>query len=195
MKRFDLLPKITLLVWIAIVAQGCQKAGPVEPADGSTKQAPAFIKLPKNNALHKIISVTKTIYAQSGGELKLNYDYGEGAKKVNIDVSLKFEPGSVSRDVDITLSVDDAVLMTTIDLSFAPEGLVFLKPAILDVNAQGLDLSGIPPGANINLYYFNKQTGTWEQIPTRRISVNISNGQLQCKDGEIPHFSRYAFGY
>jgi hypothetical protein len=192
MKRFAVVPMLVFLISVLIWGAGCQNAGPVEPASMSASQTPQFIALPKNNSLHKLISATEVITPQNGGTLRLNYDYGSGTSRVNIDISLNFPSGAVTENTAVTLTVDDAVLMTNIDLSFGPQ-MKFLKPGLLDVNAKGLDLSGVPSNATVRFYYYNN--GAWEEIPVKRISVDLSQGKVECRDGEISHFSRYAFGF
>ena len=193
MKAFNLVSRLTLLVWIAVIGFGCQKNGPVETADVVKGQAPQFIKLPQSDGLQKPITVTARITKDQGGELKLHYKHDEGSKELDVNMKLNFPKDAVSADLDVSMTIDDEVLMTTVDISFAPHGIQFLRPAILDVNAAGLDLSGVPANAKISLYYNNN--GVWEEVQIKKVKVDLEEGKVKLKDGEIKHFSQYAFGY
>ena len=193
MKPFKLVSRLTLLVWIAVIGFGCQKNGPVETADVVKGQAPQFIKLPQSDGLQKPITVTARITKDKGGELRLQYEHGEGSNELDVDMKLKFPKDAVSADLDVSMTIDDEVLMTTVDISFAPHGIQFLRPAILDVDAKGLDLSGVPVNAKITLYYSNN--GVWEEVEVKKVEIDLADGEVELEDGEIKHFSRYAFGY
>ena len=198
MKPFDLASRLAVMVLIAAIGIGCQKNGPVETADVVKGQAPQFIKLPQNpegNTLNKIISASQLITAKDGGEVILDYKYAAGTfGEVAIKATLKFLPGSVSKDLQVTLSVDDEVLLTRVDLSFDPHGAYFLKPAILDVEAKGVDLSGVS-AERLKVYYENQVTNQWDVIPTKEIIVKTHEGYVKCIEASLEHFSRYAFGY
>jgi hypothetical protein len=81
----------------------------------------------------------------------------------------------------------------TLTFDFNPDGISFTKPASLDVYARGLNLWGIPPWKKVKLFYISN--GELVEMKTSRISVNPWFGELSCENGDIPHFSRYAFGY
>jgi hypothetical protein len=91
------------------------------------------------------------------------------------------------------MSLDDQVLQSNVDLTFGPHGTTFLKPALLDVNVSGMDLSGLNPRDRVYLWYVDT-TGTWIRMDAKRVDVDVKKGQLRCQDGKLPHFSAYAFG-
>lgn len=185
---------IFLLAGFFLLLVGCTDfENPMGVEDIAQPNELNFLTLPDPGAFFKTLEATATITPQTGGELKLSYSQGQGKDKVDIDITLRFDPGSVSEDIEVTLSVDQDILMTNIDIKFGPSGTEFLKPAKLSVNAKGLDLSGVPADANISLYYDNN--GTWEEVEANMVRHNVDLGQLQCANGKIPHFSRYAFAF
>jgi len=185
---------IFLLAGFLLLLGGCSDfENPVGADERVQVEELNFLGLPDPGALFKTMEATATISPQTGGELNLNYSQGQGSEKVDIDISLRFDPGSVSEEIEVSMSVDQNILMTNIDIQFGPSGSVFLKPANLSVNARGLDLSDVPEDAEITLYYDND--GEWEEISANMVRHNVKLGQLQCVNGKIPHFSRYAFAF
>ncbi len=189
-KSFSFIILAGLLVFFV----GCSDfENPIGVEEKAESKELNFLNLPDPGVLFKTMETSTTISPQTGGELKLEYSQGQGNDKVDINITLRFEPGSVSEDIKVSMSVDQDILMTNIDITFGPSGSEFLKPAKLSVNTRGLDLSGVPSDAEISLYYDNN--GKWEEISSNMIRHNVDLGQLQCVNGEIPHFSRYAFAF
>jgi hypothetical protein len=137
-------------------------------------------------------SSTSYITSSSGGQVRVSYSYTSILRKlVRISATLSIPPGAIDKDRYITMSLDDKY----VGLKFKPGGLKFNIPAKLDFNATGLDLSVVPFGAQLSLYYVNDFGSATEKEKAKKISANAFYGSLVCDDGEIPHFSRYAFGY
>ena len=186
------------LLGLVIFSPGCQNDGPVGvQTDPAAAQEPAFITLPANMSLQKTIGDTALITPQHGGELKLNYKYKYVAstgvqKELNVTMSLKFPQGAVDDSLVVSLRMDDQVLRSSVDITFNPHGSTFLKPAILDVDVKGMDVAGFSPNDSIWLYYYDN--GTWVKMVAKKIDFNFNNGEIKCNDGQLPHFSRYAFG-
>jgi len=191
MKLFNFAGRAVVMVWLLIAGMACEKIGPVEPIDTPTAQAPHIIKLiDANSALQKTITASAPITVNDGGTLTLKFK-GKGGE--GIDLSLAFSPGTVSQDFTASVSVDDKDMGTTME--FGPSPTSFSRPAILDFYATGIDFGKLPRNATIKLYYYNSDTGQWEPMNAGSITWDIRQGWLKCEDGEIPHFSRYAFGY
>lgn len=137
-------------------------------------------------------SSTSYITSSSGGKVSVTYSYTSILRKLfRVTATLSVPPGAIDKDTYVTMSVDDKYLA----LKFKPSGLKFNIPAELDFNATGLDLSILPFGAPISLYYVNDYGVMTEKENAESISANRFYGSVVCNDGEIPHFSRYAFGY
>jgi hypothetical protein len=185
MRIFKAVTRLALAASIGILGLGCDKAGPVETADALKAEGPQLIKLPSSNALRKSVSVTKRITVRDGGTVQLT-SFGWG---LYVSASLTFQKWAVSRDVDITMTMDDQ----TLSFDFGPDGISFSKPAMLDVYARGLYLFGIPPGKKVKLFYIENDQSV--EMNAKKISFNAWTGELSCDNGEISHFSRYAFGY
>jgi len=176
------------------------------PVESSTYQPPGkapkiaedqevkFIQLPEGNGLRKIVSATGLVTAKRGGTITLQHRVGFA----RIWMTLTFPRGAVQEDTYVTMSLDDEVLATTIEVSFGPTGTSFLKPGNLDVLATSLDLSYLPSSGfhsdNVALLWYNPATGLWEKMEADYIFVSTRLGMLICNNGKIPHFSRYAFG-
>ncbi|MEK9136255.1 MAG: hypothetical protein AAB393_03965 [Bacteroidota bacterium] len=176
---------------------GCQSDSPVAPSNSeAVGQQPQFLKLPKNLSLARMVADTALITPERGGKLELdfNYDYVNNGVTRNLDVkmTLTFPNYAVTDTLVAMMTVDDEVLRSNIDLTFGPHGSTFLRPALLDVDIRGIDLSGLGPNDRVYLWY--NDNGTWVRMDSQRIIVDVSRGWLKCIDGELPHFSAYAFG-
>lgn len=107
------------------------------------------------------------------------------------DVSLEVLPGSIEQDTEIEISLETTELVGGVAVTFQPHGTIFSTPALLNVEARGVDLSGTNPDA-INIYYDNQDTGQWEQMVCDDIIVDVNAGTVKVINARLPHFSRYA---
>jgi hypothetical protein len=137
----------------------------------------------------RTVSVTQHIVASQGGTISISYAYWTLLGKCSRDASLTIPPRALDTDMDITVALDSAV----VGVRFAPEGLVFKTPALLNFSSKGLDLTNVLSGTVYSLYY-DSETGLYQQESCNRLATNVLNGSIGCANGEIPHFSRYAFG-
>jgi len=137
-------------------------------------------------------STQSMVTAQSGGTLNLNCKYSTFLifKFVTISSTFTVDPGAITRDQLITMTLDK----TNMGFDFDPQGLQFSKPAHLSCTATGLDLSSVPSGTSVELFYCNTN-GTYEEIPSGSISYDVATGTVTCSNAQISHFSQYAFGY
>ena len=186
MKSFTMALAVLALAAMNMVGCG-DKIGPLESAP--VKQSPQMITLPGPVGLQKIIPVSRLITADSGGTVHLSYDNGQVQTHFTIDASLVFAPHAVDRDVVITMSLDDSLLV----LNFNP-AMAFNIPAELQVKAVGLNLSGAASSAGYKLFWYDPHAGTWVEMPAQSITVAPAVGSLECINGTIPHFSQYGFG-
>ncbi|HYQ87716.1 MAG TPA: hypothetical protein VES59_10785 [Bacteroidota bacterium] len=186
MKMFTMV--LAVLGLVAMNMTGCgEKGSPLESA--APKKSPQMIALPGPVALNKIIPVSRLIKADSGGTVTLSYDNGQVQKHFTIDASLVFAPHAVDRDVVVTMSLDDSLLV----LNFNP-AMAFNIPAELQVKASGLSLSATAASAGYKLFWYDPLTSTWVEMPAQSITVAPAAGSLECINGRIPHFSQYGFG-
>ncbi len=107
------------------------------------------------------------------------------------DVSLEILPNAIEQDTEIEISLETTELVGGVAVTFQPHGTIFTTPAILNVEARGVDFSGIDPGA-INIYYDNQETGQWEAMLRDDIIVDVNAGTIKVINALLPHFSRYA---
>jgi hypothetical protein len=137
-------------------------------------------------------SSTALITSRYGGRVRVDYSYFSiFGKKVNVSATFTVPPGAIDKDTYVTMSIDDKY----IGLKFKPGGLKFKVPAELDLSASGLDLSALPFGKSVSLYYVDLLSGTFEKVHTSGVSAGKFQGTVVCNNAQINHFSRYAFGY
>lgn len=159
----------------------------------STNCAITLIPLPR--ALWNIgqgTSTTGLITRSSGGKLSANYSYMSVlGKKVTVSATFTVPPGAVNQDTYVTMSFNTL----NVGVDFIPNGLRFNVPAELDFSASGLDIASLPLGVPVSLWFVNLYPWMFEKQNALSISTNKWYGTLVCKDAQIKHFSRYAFGY
>ena len=66
-------------------------------------------------------------------------------------------------------------------------------PAMLDFTSRGLDLRNLLYGTTFDLYWDGENGVYARQITTKSLTIQLL-GSISCLKGQIPHFSRYAFG-
>jgi hypothetical protein len=138
--------------------------------------------------------LNKVLQAQKIKKDKIKDEYKMNLGQIGVKIKFKVMPGSVTEDLEISISTDDEELAGNIFLAFGPHGTDFNPPAILDIEVSGLDLSGWSDDKNhaINIFYVSE--GDWEVMKSKKIIVKKNEGYLKIKGAELPHFSRYAIG-
>lgn len=162
------------------------------------KQGLRFIQVPASSkdvqSLSKRGTCTKYAEVEKYTYLSIAYKYkADNGNDIEANVSLTIQPNSLEEDQWLTMSFTDKYLVGTVDLTFGPHGTSFLKPALLNVTATGMDFNGLTANDKIALMYFNESTGNWEAVPTESIEWDINSGYFKCINGQLPHFSRYGF--
>jgi hypothetical protein len=189
-KQFTSFVLAILFGWLL----GCN-SNPVQGPDQNSNQvSPAgqqvqLLELPASAgmSLAKISSAGQWIRAKSGGDVEID----EHFRGVAVSVTLSIPRKALSDDQYISMTLDDSKLK----IDFDPNGLQFNVPAELSYTATGLDLSSLPAGAEIKLYYCNQKKGTFEEMYSASITYDRKSGTITCVNADIPHFSIYAFGY
>lgn len=183
---------VILLGW----TQGCNN-NPVQAPDqtSSTGQHIQLLDAPRTSggALSKKYRTGDWFSTESGGELKISARFNTnnqfGTSTLNATFTLP--ANALKADSYIAMTFNDYKLQ----IQFNPHGLQFNVPAKLTYTATGIDLSSLPDGAEIKLYYVNEDSGSFEEMHSGTITYDKALGTISCVDGEIPHFSEYAFGY
>jgi len=209
MKKLLLFPVLLVMVLVT----GCQKeesiSGPANSSAVTSVSKPAWLTAAEKQGL-KLINfktqssetvslekmVSKTVWGTVKGGAYLGLSYRSAGKygMTTADVSLNILPNALQKDMSITMSFDGEYMMSDVDLTFGPHGTQFLRPALLNVIATGLDLSAYPKGmTNLYLWYYNETTGVWEKMNSDFAYIDANNGILICCNGYLPHFSRYGF--
>lgn len=194
------MKKLFLILAIAgLIFSGCDNpgAGITDPASSNeTLQAGELpvIKLPASLTplpMHKKISCMIT--PESGGVIHYDYTYNSSSGKVKVDIQLRFQPGSVADTLLISAEINLNELSGDLSMNFGPSPTQFSKPALITVNAAGLDSAGIPKDPQkIKLVYID-DNGNIVPTTTKKISIDLKKGEIKIQEGELPHFSRYAF--
>lgn len=181
---------------LILSAGGCTDTPPLAPAKTASGEGGLqFVSLGKGSAsLKKVVQVTEWVSHRDGGQLTLQYIAQRNGNPIQVVVTLNVLPHTISQDAQLTLSLDDEALVGNVDLSFAPHGITFSQPALLSIQAKGLDLSMVDP-EKIDIYYDNPESGQWEQMERKRVVVKQSQGVIHVVLAEIPHFSRYAVAW
>ncbi len=121
-------------------------------------------------------------------------DYkGDQHGELEVKITFKVFDNTISEDAWLKLRMNDGVLSGDVDAEFQPHGITFSKPAVFNIEAKYVDLTGVNP-STVALYYVN-DNGEWEKMKTEEISVKIDDGIIKIMDAEIPHFSRYAVAW
>jgi len=191
---------LTIFLGILVLLVGCENfenpvTGPELTAiEESQTQELNFVGLPQADGLFKTSETSATITPETGGKLDLNYSFGQGKERVQVQATLQFTPGSVSEDVEVSMELltGSGELM----FDFKESGTEFLKPGRFSVDARGLDLKDADEESEVRLvYYTGNDWEVEEEIEPLMIRYNDKNDQLQCVNAPIHHFSRYAFAF
>lgn len=127
------------------------------------------------NKLHDLTSYV--------GELELFY----------CRVTLNIPAGSISEDAEVSLSLETSEILGGVSVTFNPHGTTFNSSALLNVEAYGVDFTGVNPN-DVNVFYDNPNTGVWELMQSENITIDVNTGYINVVNAELPHFSRYAIG-
>jgi hypothetical protein len=138
-------------------------------------------------SLAKKSSTSDWVSANLGGYLEIREQF----KGVRVFATLSIPRRGLNRDQYISMTLNDQ----EVKFDFNPDGLQFNKPAMLNFRYTGLDLSSVPVGADLKLYYLNEKKGTLEEMHAESITYDTASGTVTCVNAEIPHFCIYAFGY
>ena len=163
-------------------------------------QGVKILSLPPSTekSLDKRTEVTKYVYFNRASNLSIYDSYKSNNHFVVIIANLTILPYSLEKSTWITMGFASDYLVTNVtlgpvDMNFGPDGITFKKPALFNLVAYGLDLTGWSEGDNLQLACFNENTQLWEAVPSQKIMFNVKTGFLQCVNGQLSHFSRYGF--
>jgi hypothetical protein len=137
----------------------------------------------------KLMSSGHWITTEHGGVVSVNYSYKtRNHRPFSIHMTLSFEPGTVKKDMYVVMSLEGNDLV----VNFDPDGSIFNKPALLDADIRGLDLSDVPKDSKAELFYMSG--GSYEKIDAP-VHADLDEGTLSCDGAPIKHFSIYGFGF
>jgi len=147
-----------------------------------------------------LVTTSKRIYARFGGTVVLKGAYPRTVysymyRTVRVDtvhyyLAITFGPGDLPSDQTITITFDKSSFAYNADVQFGPSGLVFANPALLTLRADNVNISRYATQVYLN-YWDN---GTWTRTPYSWGTCRPGANGMVYAQGEVPHFSRYAFG-
>lgn len=169
---------------LGLLAVGCSQNSPLAPTTAGFEANAAPNKpgtsTPTANEyatreFYTVVNGSTAVIGPGGGTLNISFDDGAGA-------TFAVPPLSLKRDVLITAqpSVVQAAAGPMYVFDFSPDGLRFLRPAILTLDADFV------PGQPVKLYWLNERTGKWQ---VENIGIPDSDGKVKF---QIFHFSKYA---
>jgi hypothetical protein len=166
--------------------------GMIEAAEGGMN-VQVFETIAPHARLVKLNILSNHGYHSYVGLSEIRFKGAAASAGAGIAVNFNVLPCAVQQDIELEVSTDDELLLADVYLTFGPHGTIFNPPAILNVIAFGLDLSGIDPAA-LNVYYDNQDSGEWELMDSTQIIVQPDKGYIRVIGARLPHFSRYAIG-
>ena len=201
MKKLATIPLLLILFVF-----GCQKhESLVSPEQNNTnsmtkpawelaaeKQGLTIFALPQSSSLSLEKKAYDSEFIKSGesGKLSVEKKYQtSGNKRVSVEASLSVLENSLAQSSLLTMSFTDNFLC----IEFGPSGTTFSKPALLNVEVEGIDFSASSELQTAHLKYFDEVNNVWVDVAADDIIVDVKEGKFICKNGKINHFSRYGF--
>ncbi len=166
---------------------GCSKLLPTAPGEDLVQGYTAEQLWPKPPA--SLVGWPEPCSAESSGW------FGPNGGVLNLqakcfDLDFDVEPGALTEEVFISVTAtlfnycQNEEVQKGLHFDFGPDGLVFYKPAEIELEASVLEAEN---GEVLKLYLLNPETGLWyiEQ------EVVMEDATLKL-EFEVSHFSRYA---
>jgi hypothetical protein len=184
LKAFWRAALVLVLEAVMLFPMGCSKmlpTAPEEPVEGYRGED--LWPAPPANLGPLLQTCSQSVagwFSSAGGELDI-----EGRC---MNVSFYVPRRALSERVRISMTATlfyyytDRTVLNGLLLDFRPDGLVFSRPAILQLEANVLEAAD---GDVLTLYWYNPDTGLWE-VEQR---VKVDGEEVEFK---IYHFSRYA---
>lgn len=190
---------VMVIIILGLFFSGCENTDPVSAVStskaisSSTGKQLKILKLGSGkHSLNKLHKKTAFFTKQSGGKVKLKFEEVQpNGEELEVEIEFEVLPGALNEDTELSLSMDTDELLGVVDVTFYPHGIVFNKPAILNIEVKGIDLYGINP-ADLDIYYDDQDNGQWEKMERDNITIDPVKKKIKVKNAKIPHFSRYA---
>lgn len=187
---------IAISTLISLILFGCSQQGNPVDGQGSNSNSRQLSDRKISDVItpkapdYNIISISKSIKANDGGNIRLQGTYTDKGRDIYFDVSLYIPTGGLSSNQTITVSIDKRTFSEDALVTFGPHGILFNKPATLTVYANGSRIAR--ENKELAFYYVNN--GVWERMPNAWGASVSNNGGNVYALASIPHFSQYAFG-
>ena len=184
---------LILVAMSGLLLVGCQdlKGGGIVGPDNTVAPV-SFLKMPASlepRPMHKKIPFLIT--PSSGGVIQYSDSYQSVDGEVSINIKLNFPPGAVADSMVVSVDISNEELTGDVTMDFGPSPTSFLKPALLTFSVTGIN-STLPSDPNTVQFIYD-DNGVYVPMDAKKISVDTNKGELSVLDGEVPHFSRYAW--
>ncbi len=136
--------------------------------------------------LAKKATATQLVRARTGGTVTLAIPGNSKNSATTLEAQLMIPPHSLPRDTEITVSSEGQYL----DFTFSPGGTRFNPPALLQIDAHGVDLNNVHSEA-VSLFYRNEEDGSWEPMKVDFLLLEEGASRVKVSNAQISHFSRY----
>lgn len=194
MRKMRPIVAASLCLLLQAVFAGCRRTSPpTSPDSGVSEGELRFVRLraPEGGPVlcGSETYVEGEVTPERAATLRLEYE-SEG---LEVGVRLHVRAHAVSEAAIWSLRLHPDLLLTEVGFVFGPAGLEFLRSGMLDIEAEGLDLSGVDP-ESVGLYR-ELESGLWELIDPIHLRVwTRGSGNESLVNGVwwIEHFSRYA---
>ncbi len=197
MKRFSLYS--ALVLFVGLFSSCSDISNPAAPSSQYQsgvivpRSSVSFLSLSSRqttNRLETMISHSEIISPVTGGDVTLEHKYNaSNGNLVTINMNLHFAPGIVTQPTSVSISMNTDLLIA----DFSPSLGAFAKDVIFTATVTGVDLSSVPDGADVKLFYINDET--CETMGVDAITYDKNAGTVTLTNGKIPHFSLYGFGF
>ena len=184
MKTIKRISKILMagvvMLGFAFNFNACSNDTPLAP----DTQSENMVSLSKEGSL----SSSKWLTSEEGGKLKLSSDYGDNGMKIK--VKMKVKSGSLTKDAELSLSMDDLnyFIGTFAAISHDVE---LTKKSILNITIENADLSNLEAD-KIGIYSENPETGEWQKVNAKRVDIDKADGRIEVVKAKMSGFSRFA---
>ena len=130
---------------------------------------------------------SKVIDGKHGGIIKINYEFhSDDNNEISIRAQLDIPKDAFDGEQLISMMLHNDIGA----VSFYPH-TVFDKPVKFSMKYKGIDLSTVNPDSVD--FIFQDYDGSTEQINYKNLIVKPDKGELELKNAELHHFSRYGW--
>ncbi len=182
------MKKLLLFAVLVFFASSCTNFDSTTQPVNPTKKA-QLIKLPAHtkSAIENTFTRSKEVNGVVGDTINFHFSYtSDQGTPVNIYGVLTIPAGAFNYTTTIRLELSDQDAV----IDCYPTPTTFDKPLKLDLTHEGLNLDNVGNGAD---FYYIKSDNSVESLNKVDKIILHSNGTLEVKGAELPHFTRFGW--